>query len=60
MGWGRVRVGGGGCRDDHVFEKQVRTQLTPPNNHSTHRIEMANEQGANKLLTNCPHGPLFL
>jgi len=26
----------------------------PPNNHSIHRIEMAKEQGANKLLTNCP------
>ena len=25
---GRVRVGGGGCRDDPVFEKEVCTQLT--------------------------------
>ena len=25
-----------------------------PENHSTHRIEMAKEEGANKLLTNCP------
>ena len=25
--WG-VRMEGGGCRDDHVFEKQVYTQLT--------------------------------
>jgi len=34
----------------------VFTQLTPspPDNHSTHMIEMAKEQGANKLLTNCP------
>jgi len=29
MGQGGVRVGGGGCRDDPVFEKQVCTQLTP-------------------------------
>jgi len=32
----------------------------PPENHFTHGIEMAKEQGANKLLTNCPPGPLFL
>ena len=32
------------------------TQFTPhlPDNHSIHRIEIAKEQGANKLLTNCP------
>ncbi|MCD4810597.1 MAG: hypothetical protein K8R17_11975 [Methanosarcinales archaeon] len=29
-------------------------------NHSTHGIEMAEEQGANKLLTNCPPCILFL
>ena len=47
-GAGGVRVGGGGCRDNPVFEKQVYMQLTPrpPDNHSTHRIEMAKEQGA--------------
>jgi len=28
MGQGGARVGGGGCRDDPVFEKQVCTQLT--------------------------------
>jgi len=27
-GTGGVRVGGGGCRDNPVFEKQVCTQLT--------------------------------
>jgi heterodisulfide reductase subunit B len=26
----------------------------PPGNHSTYRVEIAKEQGANKLLTNCP------
>jgi len=54
--FGEEEDGVGGCRDDHVFEKQVCTQLTPqpPGNHPTHRIEMAKEQGANKLLTNCP------
>ena len=29
MGQGGLRVGGGGCRDDPVIEKQVCTQLTP-------------------------------
>ena len=29
MGQGGVGVGGVGCRDDPVFEKQVYTQLTP-------------------------------
>jgi len=29
MGWGEVRMGGGGCHDDPFFEKQVWTQLTP-------------------------------
>jgi len=38
----------------HAFYKQ------PPDNHSTHGIEMAKEQGANKLLTNCPPCILFL
>jgi len=31
-----------------------------PDNHSTHGIEVAEEQGANKLLTNCPSCILFL
>jgi len=31
-----------------------------PDNHSTHRIEMAKEQGAYMLLTNCPSCILFL
>jgi hypothetical protein len=31
-----------------------------PDNHSTHRMEMAKEQGASKLLTNCPTGTLSL
>ena len=28
MGQRGVRMGGGGCRDDPIFEKQVHTQLT--------------------------------
>ncbi|MBC2747005.1 MAG: hypothetical protein HF975_08375 [ANME-2 cluster archaeon] len=31
-----------------------------PDNHSTHRMEKAKKQGANKLLTNCTPCPLFL
>ena len=31
-----------------------------PDNQSTHRIEIAKKQGANKLLTNCPPCILFL
>ena len=48
MGLGEVGVEGGGCRDDHVFEKHVFTQLTPqhPGNHSTHRKEITKEEGA--------------
>ena len=62
MGQGGLRVGGGECRDDHVFETQVYTQLTPqpPGNHSSHGIEMAKEQGANKPLTQLPALYLFL
>ena len=32
----------------------------PPDNHSTYRIEIAKEQGAHKLLKNCPPCILFL
>ena len=54
-------MGGGGCLDDPVFEKHVYMQHTHrPLTIIPHLIEMAKEQGAYMLLTNCPPCTLFL
>ena len=36
------------------------TYPQPPDNHFTHRIEKAKEQGSPQALTNCPPSPLSL
>ena len=50
MGWGGVRVGGGGCRQQPRFRKAGvhAAYPQPPDNHSTHRIEIAKKDDAHE------------